>query len=142
MLALTPIVAVAACTAQNHSTPLPHLLTLESPMNSWMLSAANGRIISENACVKIDRGNAKNQVLLFPPGYTMTSGGASPEILDQKGRFWAHIGEIREVGGGPLHVDLIDTFITADEQSKCKGPYWIVKPDDPADYPVRDPASG
>lgn len=113
------------------STPSSHLPTLLTAPASRaggneQLTALlpNVTIAEQGHCVvAVSNENGRTRhVLVFPAGYKLkrATRDRPTAILDARGQIWAHLGEVRTLGGGEVPAP------PAGALTRCAGPYWLV----------------
>lgn len=103
----------------------------------YLMAELRGRLtLDEAGCLRVRyRGGSVTPV--WPPGLKVDVTGDGVQILDQKGRIAARVGEGVYMGGGETRA--LDDLMSVGERTaqelrdRCPGTYWLVAP------PVRVP---
>ena len=90
-----------------------------------MLAGGNGELVLHEGCLRT--GSADGDLIIWPPGFSLTTEDDGVQILNEAGQIVARVGEKVRMSGGqvssPRHTG---DYVLRHLSPNCPGPYWIV----------------
>jgi len=90
-----------------------------------MLAGGNIELVLDEGRLRI--GSADGDLIIWPPGFSLTTEDDGVQILNEAGKIVAHVGEKVRMGGG--HVSSLrhtGDYVLRNLPPSCPGPYWVV----------------
>ena len=90
-----------------------------------MLAGGNGELVLDEGCLRT--GSADGDLIIWPPGFSLTTEDDGVQILNEAGVIVARVGEKVHMGGGIItYPSQLGEYVLRHLPPSCPGPYWVV----------------
>ena len=84
-----------------------------------------GELAVSEGCLRM--GSADGYLLVWPPGFRLSTENDQIQVLNGAGQVVARVGEEVYMGGGEKrYLEQLDEYVRRQLPPDCPGPYWIV----------------
>lgn len=105
----------------------------ETPVGGPMPQAATTGylVVDEAGCLRLTYSGSYNNVLVWPPDYSLKAAGGEVLVLNEEGETVARVGDKVHLGGGEVGTSLegieaLSERTRRELQESCPGSYWLV----------------
>jgi hypothetical protein len=90
-----------------------------------MLAGGNIELVLDEGCLRM--GSADGDLIIWPPGFSLTTEDNGVQILNKAGEIVARVGEKVRMGGGQIsYPSQLGEYVLRHLPPSCPGPYWVV----------------
>ena len=90
-----------------------------------MMAGGNAELVLDEGCLRT--GSADGDLIIWPPGFSLTTEDDGVQILNETGQIVARVGEKVRMGGGQIsYPSVLGEYVLRQLPSSCPGPYLVV----------------
>jgi hypothetical protein len=108
-------------------------LPVQPPSEESMMALLEGTLLEVDGCLRVEDGHYDDGwLVIWPFGSDISVADDGIEVIDERGKPVARVGEQLGAGGGAIEntrgMESINDMIPGMPIAGCRGPYWVAAP--------------